>query len=53
MRTVRVMKYLLRTLLVAAMPYLIRTLLKRMDATTRSATVSKRRGLIIEGEKIS
>jgi hypothetical protein len=47
------MKYLLRTLLVAAMPYLIRALLKRMDAPTRPATGSRRRGLIIEGEKIS
>jgi hypothetical protein len=47
------MKYLLRTLLVAAMPYLIRALLKRMDAPTRSAPGSKRRGLLIEGEKLS
>jgi hypothetical protein len=46
------MKYLLRTLLVAALPYLIRELLKRIDAPASSAG-ARRRGVIIEGEKIS
>ena len=47
------MKYVLRTLLVAAMPYVIRALLKRMDAPARATSGSKRRGLVIEGEKLS
>jgi hypothetical protein len=52
-RTVESMKYLMRALLVAAIPYILRALAQRLNSPSRNAPAPRRRGMIIEGEKIS
>ncbi len=49
------MKYLLRALLVAALPYLVRAIAKRLNAPVRAAGGASRlrRPVVIEGEKLS
>lgn len=49
------MKYLLRTLLAAALPYLIRELVKRMNTPARvvNGNSRSRRPVVIEGEKLT
>jgi len=49
------MKYLLRTLLVAALPYLVRAIAKRLNtpAVTTGGRTRLRRPVVIEGEKLS
>lgn len=47
------MKFLLRTILVAAMPYLIQALLKRLNTPGGVSARPGRRAVTVEGERFN